>query len=59
TDGALLKPLLGNCPFVVLGPGEPHLAHQTDEYCFVDRLEQAVELYEQLLLDYCQDRQIS
>lgn len=59
TDGALLKPLLGNCPFVVLGPGEPHLAHQTDEYCFVERLEQAVGLYEQLLLDYCQDRQIS
>ena len=43
TDGAVLAPACGDSPTVILGPGEPALAHQTDEYCLVDRIEQAVE----------------
>lgn len=43
TDGAVLAPAYGGPPTVILGPGEPALAHQTDEYCLVDRIEQAVE----------------
>jgi succinyl-diaminopimelate desuccinylase len=36
-------------PICVLGPGEPQLAHQTDEYCLVDRVEQSVDMYAELL----------
>ena len=53
TDGALLKPALGDVPAVVLGPGEPHLAHQTDEYCLVSRIDQAVEIYQRLIDGWC------
>jgi len=45
TDGAVLKPAMGGPPTVILGPGEAAIAHQTDEYCVVERIEQAVEIY--------------
>jgi succinyl-diaminopimelate desuccinylase len=53
TDGALLKPALGDVPSVVLGPGEPQLAHQTDEYCLVSRIDQAVAIYERIIDGWC------
>ncbi|MEY2537267.1 MAG: succinyl-diaminopimelate desuccinylase [Verrucomicrobiota bacterium] len=45
TDAAFLKPALGDVPTVVLGPGHPSMAHQTDEYCSVTRIDQAVDAY--------------
>lgn len=53
TDASALTPAYGNPPTVILGPGELELAHKTDEYCQVDRLEQAVELYEQIARRWC------
>jgi succinyl-diaminopimelate desuccinylase len=32
-------------PAVILGPGEPALAHQTDEWCSIARMEQSVDLF--------------
>jgi succinyl-diaminopimelate desuccinylase len=52
TDGAPLQAALG-IPTVILGPGEPHLAHQTDEYCLVSRIDQAVVAYERIIDDWC------
>ncbi|HET7544993.1 MAG TPA: M20 family metallopeptidase [Polyangiaceae bacterium] len=49
TDGAVLRNVYRDVPMVVLGPGQPELAHQTDEYCFVDRIEQAVDVYDELI----------
>jgi succinyl-diaminopimelate desuccinylase len=49
TDAAALTPAYGAPPTVILGPGEPTLAHQTDEYCVVERIEQAVEAYAELV----------
>jgi succinyl-diaminopimelate desuccinylase len=49
TDGSTLHAITGNPPTVILGPGEPHMAHQTDEYCEVARIEQAVDIYQALL----------
>ena len=53
TDGADLKRGFGGPPAVVLGPGEPRLAHQTDEWCSMARIEQSVEIFETLMRRWC------
>jgi succinyl-diaminopimelate desuccinylase len=53
TDGGPLMHALGGIPTVILGPGEPQLAHQTDEYCLVSRIDQAVEAYTRIIDDWC------
>ena len=52
TDAAVLKEAYRDIPMVVLGPGEPQLAHQTDEYCLVDRIEESVAIYSELIKDW-------
>jgi succinyl-diaminopimelate desuccinylase len=52
TDGADLKRGYGGPPAVILGPGEPRLAHQTDEWCSVNRIEQSTELFRTLMRDW-------
>ncbi len=49
TDGAVLQQLYGGVPTLILGPGEPGQAHRTDEYCQIDKLEEAARLYEAIL----------
>jgi succinyl-diaminopimelate desuccinylase len=53
TDAAALTPAYGGAPTVILGPGELTLAHQTDEYCEIARLEQAVEVFTELTRRWC------
>ena len=53
TDGADLKRGFGGPPAVVLGPGEPRLAHQTDEWCSMQRIEQSVDLFRSLIQGWC------
>ena len=48
TDASALTPAYGGVPTIILGPGEASMAHQTDEYCFVSRIEQAVDIYRTL-----------
>lgn len=48
TDASALTPAYGGVPTIILGPGEAAMAHQTDEYCFVSRIEQAVDIYRTL-----------
>ncbi len=43
TDASILTPALGNPPTVILGPGEPTMAHKTDEFCYLTKIEEAVE----------------
>ena len=52
TDAANLRKLWAGAPTVVLGPGEPQQAHQTDEYCSMEKIRQAVALYEALIRDW-------
>jgi len=52
TDASVLLAALGNPPCVILGPGEPAMAHQTDEYCKVERLLESVDIYQTLLADF-------
>ena len=53
TDAAALRAPMGNPPTVILGPGEPQMAHQTDEFCYVDRIAQAEQLYRDIILEWC------
>ena len=53
TDAANLLKAYPGAPAVVLGPGEAGQAHQTDEYCSMDRTRQAVAIYEALIKDWC------
>jgi len=53
TDASALTPAYGGAPTVILGPGEMALAHQTDEYCVIDRLGEAVEIYVDLARRWC------
>jgi succinyl-diaminopimelate desuccinylase len=49
TDAAALKPALGNPPTVILGPGEPQMAHQTDEYCRIERIEKSTDAFIEIM----------
>ena len=49
TDGSFLVPGYDNVPTVIIGPGEMEQAHQTDEWCSVNALEQSVELYKTII----------
>jgi succinyl-diaminopimelate desuccinylase len=54
TDGADLKRGYGGTvPAVILGPGEPKLAHQTDEWCSMRRIEESVELFGDIVRKWC------
>jgi len=53
TDGGLLRPALGNVPVVILGPGEPGMAHKVDEYVSTSSLERSFEIYLELLPLIC------
>jgi len=53
TDASALTPAYGGAPTVILGPGELALAHQTDEYCLVERIAQAVDLYVEIARRWC------
>jgi succinyl-diaminopimelate desuccinylase len=53
TDAANLRKVYAGAPTVVLGPGEAEMAHQTDEYCSMERIRQAVALYEAIVRDWC------
>ena len=52
TDAANLLKVYAGAPTVVLGPGEAQMAHQTDEYCSMARIGEAVAIYEQLIDDW-------
>ena len=61
TDASALVGLLADAPTrtpvsvptVILGPGEPEQCHVVDEWCRLDRVEQAVEVYSSILAAWC------
>ncbi|HLX80774.1 MAG TPA: M20 family metallopeptidase [Burkholderiales bacterium] len=53
TDAANLRKVYAGAPTVVLGPGEAAMAHQTDEYCNMERIRQSVAIYEAIIGDWC------
>jgi succinyl-diaminopimelate desuccinylase len=53
TDAANLFKVYPGAPTLVLGPGEAQMAHQTDEYCNMERIRQSVSIYEAIIRDWC------
>ncbi len=54
TDAAALRRAYGGAPTVILGPGEAAMAHQTDEYCYVNKLETSVAMYTDIMAKWCE-----
>ena len=54
TDVSVLKPFFGNPPTVILGPGEVTMAHKTDEFCYISKIEEAVEVYTEIARKWCE-----
>lgn len=52
TDASALKGLIGDPPTVVLGPGQPEMAHQTNEFCYTEKITQSTSLFERLIIDW-------
>jgi succinyl-diaminopimelate desuccinylase len=52
TDASVLTYALNTPPTLILGPGEPSQAHQTNEYCVVDKIGRAVEFYLAIARDW-------
>jgi succinyl-diaminopimelate desuccinylase len=52
TDAANLRKVYTGVPTLILGPGEAAMAHQTDEYCSMERIRQSVAIYEALIEDW-------
>ena len=53
TDASVMKPAFGNPPTLVLGPGAPEMAHKTDEYCSIENLRVSVDVYWEIVHDWC------
>ena len=53
TDASALTSAMGNPPTIILGPGEQIMAHKTDEYCHVSKIETATEAYLQIAKKWC------
>jgi succinyl-diaminopimelate desuccinylase len=53
TDASALTAAFGGAPTVILGPGQPEMAHKTDEYCCLSRIESAVRVYEEIARRWC------
>lgn len=53
TDAAALHQGYGGPPIVILGPGEAHMAHQTDEYCVAERVLQSTDAFAHILRRWC------
>ncbi len=52
TDGSVLQKLYDGVPTIILGPGQPEMAHQTNEFCYTAKIEEAVEIYKRIILNY-------
>ncbi|MBL0420855.1 M20 family metallopeptidase [Ramlibacter sp. AW1] len=57
SDASVLVPALGGAPTLILGPGEPGQAHQTDEWCAVERIQQATRIYRRMIAEWAEQDQ--
>ena len=53
TDASVLTPAFGYPPTIILEPGEPKMAHKTDEFCYISKIEEGVEIYTKIAERWC------
>lgn len=53
SDASVLTPAYGHPPTIILGPGEPTMAHKTDEFCFISKIEAATKAYTEIANQWC------
>lgn len=53
SDASPLSVAYGGPPTLILGPGEPQMAHQTDEYCLAARVEQGAAAFVEIMRRWC------
>jgi succinyl-diaminopimelate desuccinylase len=53
TDASALANAFGHIPTVILGPGEPNMAHKTDEFCHISNIEVATDAYTEIAGHWC------
>ena len=56
TDAAALRSAGQAPPTVILGPGEPSQAHQTDEFVRLPNIEAAVAIYTDIIRAWCEEK---
>jgi succinyl-diaminopimelate desuccinylase len=54
TDASALVPGFDEVATVVIGPGEAAQCHQTDEFCYLHRIDEAFEIYRALIRRMCE-----
>lgn len=52
TDGAVLQQFYNGVPTMILGPGQPELAHQIDEFCYTEKIIQSVKIYKNIIAEW-------
>ena len=52
TDGSVLQKVYSGVPTIILGPGEPDMAHKTDEFCYISKLEDSYRIYKEIILKW-------
>jgi succinyl-diaminopimelate desuccinylase len=50
TDGSVFQQFYNGAPTIILGPGQPEMAHKTDEFCYTAKIEEAVTIYKNIIL---------
>ncbi|MBW1735258.1 MAG: M20 family metallopeptidase [Deltaproteobacteria bacterium] len=53
TDASVLAPAMDNPQTLILGPGEPSQAHQTDEFCVAEKITLASDVYLEIARNWC------
>jgi succinyl-diaminopimelate desuccinylase len=54
TDASVLTPAFGYPPTIILGPGEPEMAHKTNEFCHISKIEESMEIYIKIAEKWCE-----
>jgi succinyl-diaminopimelate desuccinylase len=52
TDAGVLTPAMRDVATIICGPGDPELAHTTDESCSIDRIREAQRVYQVLVAEF-------
>ena len=42
--GSVLQRLYNRAQTIILGPGQPEMAHQTNEFCYFDKIHESVDV---------------